>query len=65
VKLNPEKCTFRVASDKFLGCLVTQREIEANPDQISAIMGMKFPTTVKEVQILNGLVTASTASSTG
>ena len=35
VKLNPEKCTFGVASEKFLGYLVTQRGIEANPDQIS------------------------------
>ena len=42
VKLNPEKCTFRVASDKFLGYLVTQRRIEVNPDQVSAILEMKF-----------------------
>lgn len=27
VKLNPTKCTFRVSSSKFLGYLVTQREI--------------------------------------
>jgi len=40
VKLNPEKCTFGVASGKFLGYLVTQRGIEANPDQISAILSM-------------------------
>ena len=32
-KLNPEKCTFGVASWKFLGYLVTQRGIEADPDQ--------------------------------
>jgi len=32
VRLNPEKCTFGVASRKFLGYLVTQRGIEANPD---------------------------------
>ena len=31
VKLNPEKCTFGVASSKFLGFLVTQRGIEVNP----------------------------------
>ena len=31
VKLNPEKCTFGVASSKFLGYLVTQRGIEVNP----------------------------------
>jgi len=54
VKLNPEKCTFGVASGKFLGYLGTQRGIEANPDQISAILEMKSPMTIKEVQILNG-----------
>ena len=32
VKLNPEKCTFGVASGKFLGYLVTQRGIKADPD---------------------------------
>ena len=32
VKLNPEKCIFRVTSRKFLRYLVTQRGIEADPD---------------------------------
>ena len=40
VKLNPEKCTFGVASGKFLEYLVTQRRI--------AILEMKFVTTIKE-----------------
>ena len=47
----PKKCTFGVASGKFLAYLVTQRGIEANPDQISAILSMKSPTCVQEVQI--------------
>ena len=34
VKLNPEKYTSGVTSGKFLGYLVTQRGIEADPDQI-------------------------------
>jgi len=38
VNLNPEKCTFRVAFGKSLRYLVTQRGIEANPDQIFAIL---------------------------
>jgi len=54
VKLNIESCTFGVASGKFLGYLVTQRGIKADPDQISAILNMKSPTHVKEVQMLNG-----------
>ena len=54
VKLNLEKCTFGVASRKFLGYLVTQWGIEAVPDQISAILNMKLLTCIKEVQMLNG-----------
>ena len=34
MKLNPAKCSFGVAAGKFLGYMVTQRGIEANPDQI-------------------------------
>ena len=54
IKLNPEKCTFGVASGKFLGYLVTQRGIEADPNQISSILNMRSPTCMKEVQMLNG-----------
>ena len=32
MKLNPTKCSFSLASNKFLGFLVTQHGIEANPD---------------------------------
>jgi len=49
VKLNSEKCTFGVALGKFSGYLITQRDIEANADQIDAI---------KELQMLNGWLTA-------
>ena len=34
------------------------RGIEANPDQIFAIVNMKSPTCIKKVQILNGHLTA-------
>ena len=53
VRLNLEKCTFGVAFGKFLEYLVIQWGIEANPDQISAILSMKSLTCVKEVQMLN------------
>jgi len=49
VKLNPEKYTFGVASEKFLGYVVTQRGIEAHPDQIFAIINMKSPICVNEI----------------
>ena len=58
IKLNLGKCTFGVMVGKFLGFTVSQRGIEANPDKIRAIMEMKPPRNVKEVQILNGKVAA-------
>ncbi|KAM1000326.1 hypothetical protein ACFX2A_007088 [Malus domestica] len=52
IKLNPTKCTFGVSSSRFLGYLVTQRGIEAHPKQIRAILEMKSPITLKEIQSL-------------
>ena len=34
MKLNLEKCAFGVTAGKFLGFMVSQRGIEANPDKI-------------------------------
>ena len=56
MKLNPGKCAFGVTAGKFLVFLVSQRGIEANPNKIRAIMEMKPPRNVKEVQSLNGKV---------
>lgn len=58
MKLNPSKCVFRVMAGKFLGFMVSQRGIEANPDKILAIMEMAPPKNVKEVQSFNGKVVA-------
>ena len=49
MKLNPLKCAFRVSLGKFLGFMVTQRGIEANPIQLRAIMESQTPTTRKGV----------------
>lgn len=37
LKLNPEKCTFRVRADKFLSFYLTERGIEANIDKCRAV----------------------------
>ena len=37
LKLNPEKCIFGVEAGKFLGFLLTEREIEANLEKCAAI----------------------------
>ena len=54
MKLNPLKCVFGVSSGKFLGFVVTQRGIEANPIQLKAIMDSQAPFSIKEVQQLIG-----------
>jgi hypothetical protein len=52
LKLNPEKCVFRVKKGKFLGCLVSTKGIEANPSKIKAILRMEPPSTKKGAQRL-------------
>jgi len=59
LKLNPEKCVFGVESWKFLGFMLTETGIEANPDKCAAIIAMRSPTSVKEVQQLTGRMAAS------
>jgi hypothetical protein len=54
LKLNPEKCVFRVKKGKFLGCLVSTKGIEANPNKIEAILRMEPPNTKKGAQWLAG-----------
>ena len=58
MKLNPDKCAFRVTTGKFLGFMVSQRGIEANPNKIRIIIEMAPPRNVKEVQSLNGKIVA-------
>ncbi|XP_019435874.1 PREDICTED: uncharacterized protein LOC109342323 [Lupinus angustifolius] len=58
MRLNPEKCTFGVEAGKFLGFLLTSRGIEANPSKFQAIIDMRSPRIIKEVQQLNGRLSA-------
>ncbi|KAL0420630.1 UNVERIFIED_CONTAM: Pro-Pol polyprotein [Sesamum latifolium] len=48
LKLNPGKCAFGVRGGRFLGFMVTQRGIEANPSKIKAILDMKAPSNINE-----------------
>ena len=54
MRLNPNKCAFGVSSRKFLGFMVSHRGFEANPDKIQAILNMKRPQNIEEVQSLTG-----------
>ncbi|KAK1648643.1 hypothetical protein QYE76_066448 [Lolium multiflorum] len=58
LKLNPTKCSFGVPAGELLGFLVSARGIEANPEKIQAIVTMRKPTKLKEIQQLTGRVAA-------
>ena len=58
MKLNPAKCAFGVSAGKFLGFIVNNRGIEANPDKIKAVLDMPPPSNIKEVQRLTGRIAA-------
>ena len=58
MKLNPAKCTFGVASGEFLGYIVSQRGIEANPKQITAILDLPSPKNSRKVHRLTGRIAA-------
>ncbi|KAL0385128.1 UNVERIFIED_CONTAM: Polyprotein P3 [Sesamum radiatum] len=56
MKLNPSKCAFGVRGGKFLGYMVSERGIEANPEKIEAISKLKSPRSLKEIQKLTGKI---------
>uniref|UniRef100_A0A2N9GDN4 Reverse transcriptase domain-containing protein n=1 Tax=Fagus sylvatica TaxID=28930 RepID=A0A2N9GDN4_FAGSY len=58
MKLNPSKCAFGVSSDKFIGFMVSQKCIEANPNKIKVILEMQPPRNIKETQGLTGRIAA-------
>ncbi|CAL2255723.1 unnamed protein product [Prunus armeniaca] len=60
MRLNPMKWAFGVASGKFLGFMINQRGIEANLEKIQAILDMKIPTTVMDIQSLTGCIASLT-----
>ncbi|XP_020412920.1 uncharacterized protein LOC109947377 [Prunus persica] len=60
MRLNPTKCAFGVSSGKFLGFMISERGIEANPEKIKAIIDMERPKTAKDIQSLTGRVAALT-----
>jgi hypothetical protein len=47
LRLNASKCLFGVSSSKFLGHMVSYNGVEANPDQISALLNLEPPKDAK------------------
>ena len=58
MKLNPSKCAFEVSAGRFLGFMVTQRGIEANPAQLKAILESPTLNSRKGVQQLTDRLAA-------
>lgn len=58
MKFNPGKCSFGFKVGKFLGHIVGKQSIKGNPSKLQEIMEMKYPSTKKEVQSLNGKIIA-------
>ena len=56
MKLNPAKCAFGVSAGKFLGFIVNNRGIEANPDKIKVVLDMLPPSNIKDIQRLTGRI---------
>ena len=52
MKLNPAKCTFGVSIEKFLGFIVKNRGIEANPDKIKVVLDMLPLSNIEDIQRL-------------
>ncbi|KAL2249877.1 UNVERIFIED_CONTAM: Retrovirus-related Pol polyprotein from transposon [Sesamum indicum] len=52
MKLNQDKCTFGVRGGKFLGYMVSERGIEATLEKIQAVMNLRSPSMIKDVQKL-------------
>ncbi|XP_074374056.1 uncharacterized protein LOC141714436 [Apium graveolens] len=58
MRINPNKCTFGISSGKFLGYMVSARGIEANPEKIEAVINMKPPKCIRDIQKLTGRLAA-------
>nr|KYP43116.1 Retrovirus-related Pol polyprotein from transposon 17.6 [Cajanus cajan] len=58
MRLNPEKCTFGVKGGKLLGFMLSARGIEANRDKCQAVLDMRSPSNLKELQRLAGRLVA-------
>ena len=58
MRLNPKKHIFGVWQAKFLGFMISNRGIEANPDKVKVVLDMRPPRNVKEVQRLIGCIAA-------
>ena len=58
MKRNPAKCAFGVGLGKFLGFMVNNQGIEANPSKVQALLDLQSPKKVKKIQKLTRMIAA-------
>ena len=58
-RLRFAKCHFNVSTVKYLGLLVDEAGIHADPERVKAVLNMKEPSNVAEVRSFLGLVNYS------
>nr|GEV85148.1 retrotransposon protein, putative, Ty3-gypsy subclass [Tanacetum cinerariifolium]GEV85664.1 retrotransposon protein, putative, Ty3-gypsy subclass [Tanacetum cinerariifolium] len=56
--LNPKKCSFGVEEGPILGHLITKNGIKANPSKVKAVTNLDQPSSLKDIQSLNGKLAA-------
>jgi hypothetical protein len=56
IKLKPSKCDFFEDKLKFLGYILTQDGVEADPEKVNVVKNSPYPKNVKELQRFNGFV---------
>jgi hypothetical protein len=57
-KLNPKKCIFGVPSGILLGNVISRDGIRPNLEKVQAVLNMKRPANVKDIQKLTGCMAA-------
>lgn len=58
MRLKPEKCTFGVINNNFLGSYLMERCIEASVDKYNEVIKMEVPTIKKGMMKLNKMIMA-------
>lgn len=58
VRLNAKKYFFGVTSGKLLGFIVSRHDIEIDPNKFKVVVDMPPPTTLKQLQSLQGRLQA-------
>jgi len=49
MKLNPKKYAFGISADRFIGFLINERRIKANPKKVKVVLDMLNAKIVKVV----------------